>query len=298
MSDSAQLVSIVLPVHNGERYLKEAINSCLQQTHPALELIVVDDASTDATSRIIASYSDPRITVIHNKLNQSLPGALNTGFARARGDYLTWTSDDNILMPNTIEKLLDFLLRSKSQFVYADFFLFKDDISSAIPITLSPEQDLSKRNDVGPCFLYTHKVMETIGQYDTEAYLSEDYDYWIRVSKQFRLDHLCAPLYYYRDHPDSLTVARSLEVKATGALVLVKNKMLDDARAVEYIIEALIYSQYPTKNVRLNKLLLARLRKSLRTPIAQFRHHRLSLPAARVLLVSILKKAKNLRINI
>ena len=87
------LVSIVLPTHNGARYLEQAVQSCLDQTYRNWELIIVDDASTDETPALIARLvaADSRIRSIRNEVNQKLPGALNTGFAQARGEYLTWT---------------------------------------------------------------------------------------------------------------------------------------------------------------------------------------------------------------
>ena len=97
--------SIVLPVFNGDRYLQQALESCLQQTHRNLEILVVDDGSTDGTADIIAEQAarDPRIISIQNDQNLGLPSALNIGFARAKGEFLTWTSHDNFYESNAIE---------------------------------------------------------------------------------------------------------------------------------------------------------------------------------------------------
>ena len=83
------VVSIVLPTYNGSTYLGEAIESCLAQTYPAWELIIVDDCSTDATPALLAQYAarDQRIRVIRHEENRKVPGALNTGHAAARGSY-------------------------------------------------------------------------------------------------------------------------------------------------------------------------------------------------------------------
>src|SRR5688500_7457139 len=100
MSDPA--ISIVLPTHNGAKYLAGAIESTLAQTRPDWELIIVESDSTDATPQIAARYAaqDVRIRVIqHPKAAGRLPGALNAGFAIARGRYHTWLSDDNEFFP-------------------------------------------------------------------------------------------------------------------------------------------------------------------------------------------------------
>ena len=93
------MISIILPTYNGEKYLSQAIESILSQTEQDWELILVNDCSTDRTGDICQAYTlkDPRIRVIHNEGNRKLPGSLNRGFREAHGDYLTWTSDDNLL---------------------------------------------------------------------------------------------------------------------------------------------------------------------------------------------------------
>ncbi len=90
------LVSIVLPTYKRAHVLPSAIRSVLNQTYTNLELIVVDDNSPDDTRDVVASFGDPRIRYVRNEPNLKLPRALNRGFSLARGEYLTWTSDDNL----------------------------------------------------------------------------------------------------------------------------------------------------------------------------------------------------------
>jgi len=94
-------VSAVLPTRNGSRYIDRAIESVVEQTFADWELIVVDDASTDDTAAKIDAWArrDERIRSVHLEENRKLPGALNEGFRLAKGDYLTWTSDDNWYAP-------------------------------------------------------------------------------------------------------------------------------------------------------------------------------------------------------
>lgn len=104
-------VSIVLPTYNGDKWLKESIDSVINQSFCDWELIIVDDCSTDDTLSIANKYSsmDKRIHVIHNEVNKKLPASLNIGFRRAEGKYLTWTSDDNMYVSDALEKMVDFL---------------------------------------------------------------------------------------------------------------------------------------------------------------------------------------------
>ena len=94
MSD---LISIVLPVYNGAKFLCESIDSVINQTYKNWELLILDDCSTDETAKIAQKYveQDSRIRYYLNEKNLRLPRNLNKGFSLAKGDYLTWTSDDN-----------------------------------------------------------------------------------------------------------------------------------------------------------------------------------------------------------
>ena len=117
------LVSIVLPVYNGEEFLRESLDSIIDQTYKNWELLILDDCSTDNTPVIAKEYAtkDDRIKYIRNEKNLKLPGNLNKGFSLAKGEYLTWTSDDNKYRPIAIEKMLGELNRNSSDLVYASY---------------------------------------------------------------------------------------------------------------------------------------------------------------------------------
>ena len=101
------LVSIILPTYNGAKYLCQSISSCLLQSHENIELIIVVDGSTDETIEILKQIDDSRLRIIIHEKNRGLPASLNTGLKAAKGDFLSWTSDDNIYMGYAIEVLLN-----------------------------------------------------------------------------------------------------------------------------------------------------------------------------------------------
>ncbi|MBI4644114.1 MAG: glycosyltransferase, partial [Deltaproteobacteria bacterium] len=182
------LISIVLPVYNGSRYLAESIDSCLAQTYENWELIIVDDCSTDSTPDIIAHYVglDRRIRSVRHEVNRKLPGALNTGFAQARGEYLTWTSDDNRFRPETLAELLAFLeAHPEVDFVYADFSLIDSQGQWLLRVTVKDPEALAYTNCVGPCFLYRRRVREQVGDFSAAYTGVEDYEYWLRTALAF-----------------------------------------------------------------------------------------------------------------
>ena len=90
---------------------------------------------------------------------------------------------------------------------------------------------LEKGNHMGACFLYTRQLYETVGDYDPELFLVEDYDFFIRAAKQFRFAHIAEPLYYFRRDDDTLYLSRFAEVKASDVLVRYKNGLLDERGA-------------------------------------------------------------------
>jgi glycosyltransferase involved in cell wall biosynthesis len=214
-----QLVSIILPTYNGSRYLAEAIESCLVQTYQHWELIVVDDCSQDATAEIIADYvaRDSRIRSIRHQANQKLPKALNTGHAAARGSYLTWTSDDNRFLPPAVEEMTRFLEEHPTAgVVYADCVMIDDEGQYLRDYPAYPVSRLAYMNPLGACFMYRRSVYQTLGEYDTEQFLAEDWEYWLRASRQFELVPLHKVLYQYRWHEQSLTkAARRRDVRAS-----------------------------------------------------------------------------------
>jgi glycosyltransferase involved in cell wall biosynthesis len=234
---SAPKVSIVLPTYNGARYLEQSIDSCLHQTHRNIELIMVDDHSADKTPQIIKSYTDPRVRYLRHETNKGLPHALNTGFAHATGEYLTWTSDDNLYAENAIELMLKFLQREQCGLVYCDYYEFKEDNLDLLELVRLPDKPaLDRINCVRACFLYPRQVQDAVGIYDHDTLLCEDYDYWIRVSHRFRLGHLAEPLYFYRRHGGALYSRRYWEVEVVKFLVRLKYNIMD----VREVADALI----------------------------------------------------------
>ncbi|MFT7538774.1 MAG: glycosyltransferase involved in cell wall biosynthesis/GT2 family glycosyltransferase [Lysobacterales bacterium] len=208
-------VSIILPTYNGTNFLRESIESCLSQTYTNIELIIVDDASDEPTQEIIASYNDERIHLLRKNENKGLASALNTGFRNSTGDLLTWTSDDNCYAPNAITLMVNKLRRSNLDFVYCQYHR----INAAGEITrlekLKGPKHLSFGNYIGACFLYSRKVLERIGEYRSDLELVEDYEYWLRVRKHFKMALIKKPAYYYRSHQESLSSQwNTVDIKA------------------------------------------------------------------------------------
>ena len=201
-------VSIILPTYNGQAYIEEAITSILNQTFEDFELIVVDDCSTDHTPGLLESFrlQDARIKIITNKHNLKLPASLNVGHRMAQGEYLTWTSDDNTLHNNFLERLVKVLETSSEDVVYSDFNVIG---SLGELIRIQKTEDISLlpfANIIGASFLYSKKVYEAT-KYNEELHGIEDYDFWIRSAQNFSFKHIEDVIYDYRIHTKSLTTS-------------------------------------------------------------------------------------------
>lgn len=202
------VVSVVLPTFNGARYLAESMQSVIDQTFTDWELIIVDDCSTDQTPDIIEQFAkqDPRIRSIRHQTNRKLPAALNTGFAKARGEFLTWTSDDNRFRRNALQVLVDFLSSQTGvDIVYAGFTKIDSGGRELETVPPPPPQLLLDGDVVGACFMYRRIVHHRVGDYAENLFCVEDYDFWLRCSKCCRFGVVNEDLYEYRVHAASLT---------------------------------------------------------------------------------------------
>lgn len=245
------LVSIVLPVFNGEDYISKAIDSILNQTYKEFELIIINDGSKDKTAEIIDDYAsrDSRIQVIHQE-NRKIPKTLSRGFKVAKGEFCTWTSADNIIPYNFLEKMVVELKSDENiGMVYANMRLIdsNDDVISnhgwyeqpessgnVILPSSTLELNVYPNNTIGAAFMYRAKVARILGDYSSYKHTLEDYDYWMRVNSLFELRHVSfnEPIYDYRWHDKSLT-AMDQELGIT--LNRYKLMALDDFRRDFYL---------------------------------------------------------------
>jgi len=209
MNNSEPLISVVLPTFNGARHLKEAIESCLNQTWSNLELIIVDDHSTDQTPEIIKRFAarDERVQSLRHDTNRKLPAALNSGFAKARGGYCTWTSDDNLYGPEALERMTAFLNENEDVDVVYTSYSRIDDAGqpSSAGLMLAPEYLGYQGNVITPCFLFRRTVHDWVNGYAEDLFLAEDYFFWLCAAGRFRFAALPEDLYRYREHSSSLT---------------------------------------------------------------------------------------------
>lgn len=199
-------ISVILPVFNGEEYLEDAIESILKQTFTDYELIVIDDCSNDSTPSILQGFSkrDPRIKLYRNNQNLNLPKSLNKGHAIAKGKFITWTSDDNILKPFFLETLVVTIKKNNVDVVFSDFDIINSSGKFLRLQEAGPVCALPFGNFIGASFMYKSEVYNVL-KFNDASHGIEDYDFWLRAAIQFRFHRINQSLYKYRIHPKSLT---------------------------------------------------------------------------------------------
>lgn len=245
-----KLISIILPVYNGEKYLRESIESIINQLYSRFELIIVDDYSSDTSLQIAQEYQlkDSRIKIIKNEENLKLPSSLNRGFKMAQGEYLTWTSDDNIYKQDALVQMIEALEDNlEYDFVYAEMEKI-DSENKVIGFTSSRPENVYSYNCIGACFLYRRKCQEQVGEYDYKMFLVEDYDYWIRISQKSKIFHLDQLLYYYRFHEKSLSISKMKQVGKQLLKMKLKYfdylfEKIDNNERERFLYELLIYDK-------------------------------------------------------
>lgn len=221
-----KLISIVLPVYNGAEHLATSIESVINQTYQNWELIIVNDCSTDDTLKIALNYqkNDARIRVLSNETNLKLPKTLNVGFAEAKGDYYTWTSDDNMYMPNALCRLSQELDSDSScVMAYSNMTEIDADGKELGTYKRSSPENIVVGNVFGASFIYRAETAKQIGEYDANLFLAEDYDYWIRIYCVGKIKHIDESLYYYRRHAGSLTETKKEWINTQTYKALEKN---------------------------------------------------------------------------
>lgn len=205
-----KLVSVIIPVFNGENYLGQAIDSALSQTWPDVEVIVVDDGSTDGTARLCRSYGG-RVRYFH-KENGGVSGAVNLGIRSMRGEYFSWLSHDDIYHPDKIERQMKALdcHADKKTIVHGNFNVLNEKYHSVTcvrnDVTYTKER---MENSVLPvlltaihgCVPLIHKShFERAGLFDEALPLTQDYDFFFRIMRGAQSIFLSEPLVDVRLH--------------------------------------------------------------------------------------------------
>lgn len=222
-------VSVVIPAYNYARYLTEAITSVLAQTFTTLELIVVDDGSTDDTTDLCARYTDPRFRYVRQD-NAGLSAARNTGIRHARHSYVAFLDADDRWDPRFLEAVADQFSRLGSEFAAVATACSRMDGEGKL--LAPPRQNFLLQGELttatfclrnrplSSSVVVRRSVFDECGGFDTSLRSSEDRDMWIRLTARgHRFFYLAAPLASIRRHPQNMS-KNAPRMKRNSGLVL------------------------------------------------------------------------------
>ena len=203
-----------MPVYNGEKYLREALESILNQTFKDFELIILNDCSTDRSEDIVRSYSDARIVYIKNECNLGLIKTLNRGFDLAKGELIARMDQDDISLPSRFERQVA-VFRDYPQIGVCGtcFTLFGQETEEKTII--HPEKPAEiKISLLSGCYIGHPTVMlrkKSIQglRYDDDYQAGEDYEFWTRLSRITELYNIQESLLRYRWHQTNMSILQN-----------------------------------------------------------------------------------------
>ncbi len=191
-------VSIVIPVYNGANFLSQAIDSALAQTYSNIEVLVINDGSTDdgETERIALSY-DNKVRYFA-KINGGVASALNLGILEMKGDYFSWLSHDDLYMPEKIEREVEYLasLPDKETVIYSDYVNTDENNKDLYPVHMDHELLMEKplysvfRGSLHGCTLLIPRAAFISSGIFNNLRTTQDYDLWFRMIRNHRFVHL------------------------------------------------------------------------------------------------------------
>ena len=206
-------VTVLMPVYNGEKYLREAIDSILNQTFTDFEFLIIDDGSTDNSLEIINSYQDHRIRLIQNFTNQGLAYCLNWGILFSRSNYIARMDCDDISLSKRLEIQVDFLDNNPDIGIVGSHFILMTKENKKSYIKTVPITDLEIRcrclfeSPFGhPTVIFCREIFLKYSlNYDTELNAIEDYQLWTKILDYTKGANIAIPLVYYRLHNQSIS---------------------------------------------------------------------------------------------
>ncbi|MDG6249253.1 glycosyltransferase [Methanocalculus sp.] len=205
---SPPAITVLMTVYNEERFLRQAIDSILAQTYSDFELLVVDDASTDSSPTILASYTDPRVRVVTNEENMGCPRSSNRGLALARGQYIARMDADDIAYPHRLAVQHAFLERHPGIDLVGSSNELIDEEGKVIGAwrgRFGPETVyylLNFRNCLThSTVMFRKEFAESIGGYNERVKWALDYDFYHRASKAGKLYRMDEVLVQWRSMP-------------------------------------------------------------------------------------------------
>lgn len=208
------LVSVIIPAYNCEDYVEVAVKSILEQTYNNLEVLVVDDGSSDGTLRVLQRMADgdKRVRVVKNETNLKIVGTLNKAINLSKGAYIARMDADDYKYPDAIEKQVAFLMTHPDVAVVGGAIEVCDPVMNVLNWRKYPETDEEIRARIFRYNPFAHPAVmmnkELMGEERYELNWAEDYDMWFRLGKRGKMANLPDTVLKLRTHPASVSQSK------------------------------------------------------------------------------------------
>ena len=247
---TAPAVTVLMPVHNGARYLGEAMGSILSQTFSDFELLVVDDGSTDATSSIVGACTDPRLAVHRNGRNLGLIASLNWGLDNARSEYIARMDADDVALPTRLQRQVDFLRRSPGIGLCGTWFRMLGGARRHAVRPPTGADDMAARLFhesplAHPSVMFRRALFDRHRlRYSSEFPHAEDFELWTRVARVTELANVPEVLLLYRQHAEQVSTLEGAAQKDSVKRIVLRqlHRIRSDATEAEREAHAAIIS--------------------------------------------------------
>ena len=205
-------ISIIMPVHNAEKFLRKSIESLLNQECRNFELLIIDDMSRDSSRKIISEYEDDRVLFFSNKKNEGVAKSLNRLIKHARGKYIVRMDADDISVTNRLDLQLEFMERNEEVGILGGQISMIDEAgeivgnNSRFPLEhRAIAKELMYRCPIAhPTYFVRKKVYQELGGYSNRP--AEDYDFLLRaLSRNVKFANLPEIILFYRVHSESVS---------------------------------------------------------------------------------------------
>jgi glycosyltransferase involved in cell wall biosynthesis len=214
---TSPIVTIIVPIYNGERHLRETVDSLLSQSFGTFELLAIDDGSTDASSEIVRSFKDDRIRLIR-KENSGLCNTLNLGIEEAKSQFIARNDQDDISTPQRLERQLKVMSENPDAiglFSYNTKVGSRRTWSNADKLSMAGDNVRAYEPDKDGCLLGSTmfaraSVLKSIGGFRQSYYPADDFDLELRLAQAGKVMVLQEPLVAYRFHESASTYRKSV----------------------------------------------------------------------------------------
>lgn len=248
------LVSVIMPVYNRENTIKRAIDSVLCQTYSRIELIIVDDVSTDNTVKMVAAYSDQRVRLICQKEHGGANKARNMGIACAKGEYIAFQDSDDEWLPDKLKIQIEYMKSRRFGACYSAYYSHINDEIKIIPANhknkdkyeKNLKESLREGNSIGTPTLVVHRsVFDTMPEkgFDENLPRLQDYDFAISLVQNVPVAYIEEPLVHAYKSANSISLNDDF-LLATISILLKKHKgFIDEKSLFNVTLENRTYHQ-------------------------------------------------------